>query len=147
MQSWNLLFTSRREARQPALPIRPTLPTMSASDSIQGTIPSMVTAADRTAALDQAFDYRGDVTIETHDGQTFAGYVFDRHGEGDQACVRLLPSNGAERVRINYDQIKRLEFSGRDTAAGKSWETWLKHYAEKKEAGESADLHPDTNDD
>jgi hypothetical protein len=29
-----------------------------------------------------------------------------------------------------------LNFSGRDTAAGKSFETWVKKYQEKKAAGE-----------
>ena len=39
---------------------------------------------------------------------------------------------------------RALAFTGRDTAAGKSWEAWMKKYAEKKAAGESnIGLHPD----
>ena len=28
---------------------------------------------------------------------------------------------------IPVDQIRRVEFSGKDTADGRSWETWLKN--------------------
>ena len=37
---------------------------------------------------------------------------------------------------MRYADIARLEFTGRDTAAGKSFETWVKKYREKKAAGE-----------
>ena len=33
-------------------------------------------------------------------------------------------------------KIAVIFFSGRDMAAGKSWEAWLRHYWEKKAAGE-----------
>ena len=40
--------------------------------------------------------------------------------------------------------IAALAFTGRDTAAGKSWEAWIKKYAEKKAAGEKGiALHPE----
>ena len=39
-------------------------------------------------------------------------------------------------MTIPYDQIAALVFTGRDTAAGRSWETWMKKYQEKKAAGE-----------
>jgi len=39
-----------------------------------------------------------------------------------------------------------LEFSGRDTAAGKSWENWLRKYAQKKVAGEIASIESDLGD-
>ena len=34
-------------------------------------------------------------------------------------------------------EIGALAFTGRDTAAGKSWEAWMKRYAEKKARGET----------
>ncbi len=117
---------------------------MSESETLQGRIPSLATDAERRAALDQAFDYRGDVTIETSDGQTVQGYVFDRRSDQPDPIVRIMPNDGGERIEIRYALIERLTFSGRDTAAGKSWETWLKNYAEKKARGESTDLHPDS---
>ena len=40
--------------------------------------------------------------------------------------------------------IAALAFTGRDTAAGRSWEAWMKKYAEKKAAGEKdLSLHPE----
>jgi hypothetical protein len=38
---------------------------------------------------------------------------------------------------IPYSDIAALAFTGRDTAAGKSWEAWVKKYMEKKAAGET----------
>jgi hypothetical protein len=39
-------------------------------------------------------------------------------------------------VLIAYSDIAALTFTGRDTAAGKSWEAWVKKYVENKAAGE-----------
>ena len=109
--------------------------------TLQGKIPAMATETERNAALDQAFDYRGDVTIETTDGRVIEGYIFDRRSKITEPCVRLLPKESDERVTIKYSEIARLIFSGRDTAAGKSWETWVKKYNEKKAKGEEASIH------
>jgi hypothetical protein len=46
-------------------------------------------------------------------------------------------------VSVPYADIAALHFSGRDTAAGKSWEAWVRKYWEKKAAGESADIEPE----
>jgi hypothetical protein len=51
--------------------------------------------------------------------------------------VRLFPQNTNEKVSISYADIAALAFTGRDTAAGKSWEAWMKKYAQKKAAGET----------
>jgi hypothetical protein len=89
-------------------------------------------------ALEKAFDYRGDVTITRKDGSTIEGYLFDRRNASTlkDSIVRLYPKNSNEKVSISYADIAALAFTGRDTAAGKSWEAWMKKYAEKKAAGE-----------
>ena len=47
--------------------------------------------------------------------------------------------------KIAYADIAALAFSGRDTAAGKSWEAWVKKYWDKKEAGGgSLSLQPES---
>ncbi len=86
-------------------------------------------------AIEKAFDYRGDVTLTTRDGRSVEGYVFDRRaGE----FLRLLPKDGGgSKVTIAYSDIADLQFTGRDTAAGKSWEAWVKKYRERKAAGET----------
>ena len=113
-----------------------------AHENLEGWIPSMASDEEIRAALEKAFDYRGDVTITTKDGNRVEGYVFDRSGGTDAGSrlsdchVRLFPKDRDEKVTIRYDQIARLEFTGRDTAAGKSFETWVRKYRERKAAGE-----------
>jgi hypothetical protein len=110
-----------------------------AHENLEGAIPSMATDAEIQQALEKAFDYRGDVTITKKDGSKVEGYIFDRRSAGpslDQCIVRMIPKDKNDKVAIRYSEIARLEFTGRDTAAGKSFETWVKKYREKKAAGE-----------
>ena len=110
-------------------------------ETLHGWVPALATEDEVRVALEKAFDYRGDVTITRRDGSRVEGYIFDRggaDGAGLAECfVRLLPKSGGGRVRVSYADIARLEFTGRDTAEGKSWETWVRKYAEKKRAGET----------
>ena len=95
-------------------------------------------------AVDLAFDYRGDVTIiRRSDPAPIEGYIFDRRrGETlAQSAVRIIPADSSDRVTIPYSDIARLVFSGRDTAAGRSFQTWMKNYVEKKLAGQEASIH------
>ena len=90
-------------------------------------------------ALEKAFDYRGDVTITRKDGTTVEGYLFDRRsGKSLQdSFVRIIPRNTRDKISLAYSDIAALAFTGRDTAAGKSWEAWVRKYWEKKAAGET----------
>lgn len=94
-------------------------------------------------ALDLAFDYRGDVTIRREStGESIEGFVFDRRVNATWAdsTVRIIPTNGGPRLTIPYDDIAEVRFTGRDTAAGKSFETWVKKYVQKKLSGEAANI-------
>jgi len=116
-------------------------------ETLEGWIPEWAGEEELREALEKAFDYRGDVTITRRDGSKIEGYVFDR-GQGkslETAFVRLLPKESNERVKILYTDIAALAFTGRDTAAGKSWEAWVKKYWEKKEKGvENLSLQPES---
>jgi len=109
-------------------------------DKIEGWIPELATEAELRDALEQAFDYRGDVTITRKDGSRVEGYVFDRrHGPTlDASVARLIPQNSTQRISIPYSDIAALAFTGRDTAAGRSWEAWVRKYWERKAAGEKS---------
>jgi len=48
----------------------------------------------------------------------------------------MIPKGRQERVRIGYADVAALAFTGKDTAAGKSFAAWVKKYWEKKAAGE-----------
>jgi hypothetical protein len=107
-------------------------------EKLQGSVWDAATPEELREALEKAFDYRGDVTLTRKDGSTIEGYVFDRHNGSSLAdsYVRLFPKDGAGKVAIAYADIAGLAFTGRDTAAGKSWEAWVRKYLEKKAAGE-----------
>ena len=106
-------------------------------ETLQGWVPDLAKEEEIREALEKAFDYRGDVTITRRDGTKLEGYIFDRSSGKtlDSSFVRLLPKDSNQRVKITYAEIAALAFSGRDTAAGKSWEAWVKKYWEKKSAG------------
>lgn len=109
------------------------------SENLHGWVADLGTDAAIREALEKAFDYRGDITITRRDGSTLEGYVFDRHtGDSlEESFVRMLPTNQRMRVRVSYADIASLAFTGRDTAAGKSFESWIKKYWAKKAAGET----------
>ena len=115
-------------------------------EQLEGWIPALASEEELRLALEKAFDYRGDVTITRKDGSKIEGYVFDRRTAATlkDSVVRLYPKNSQEKVAIPYSNIAALEFTGRDTAAGKSWEAWVRNYWEKKAHGEKdLSLHPE----
>ena len=96
--------------------------------------------------MERAFDYRGDVLITRKDGSKIEGYIFDRRSAQTLAdsLVRILPKDGTPKLSLSYADIAALAFTGRDMAAGKGWESWVRQYWEKKMAGEkSISLHPE----
>jgi hypothetical protein len=118
-----------------------------ARQTVEGWVPELATEEELREALEKAFDYRGDVTLTKKDGTKLDGYIFDRvTGPTLQSSfIRVLPRDTSARQKIAYSDIATLAFSGRDTAAGKSWEAWVKKYWEKKAAGaEGASLLPDS---
>jgi len=88
--------------------------------------------------IEAAFDYRGDVTLLLRNGARVEGYLFDRRPRAslEESQVRLIPTSGTQKLVFRYSDIAGIEFSGRDMAAGKRWEDWVRRYAEKKAAGE-----------
>jgi hypothetical protein len=107
-------------------------------EQLEGWIPTLATDQEITEALEKAFDYRGDITVTRKDGSQVIGYLFDRRTGVSLAdsFVRIIPVNEKTKVSVTYSEIGALAFSGRDTAAGKTFEAWVKKYWEKKAAGE-----------
>jgi hypothetical protein len=118
-------------------------------ENLEGWAPVLGSDAEVLDALEKAFDYRGDVTITCKDGSVVEGYIFDRKTGATltQSCVRLFPKDSPEKRSIAYSEIAGLVFSGKDRAAGASWEAWVKKWNEKKAAGEKdIGLHPEALD-
>jgi len=115
-------------------------------ENLQGWIPQLATEADIRAVIEKAFDYRGDVTItrknkddgKNNDRSQITGYLFDRRigPTLETSVVRLMLATG-ERPTVSYSEIAAIAFTGRDTAAGKSYEAWVKKYWEKRAQGET----------
>lgn len=107
-------------------------------ERLEGWVPELASPEELRAALERAFDYRGDVLITRKDGTKIEGYIFDRRNGNTLAdsFVRLLPKDGGPKTSIGYADIGALAFTGRDMAAGKSWEAWVRHYWENKAAGQ-----------
>ena len=112
-------------------------------ENLEGWIPELATEAEIREALEKAFDYRGDVTVTRKDGTSVEGYLYDRRTEPtlEASLVRIIPTPKpgvpVERVMISYADIAALQFTGRDTAAGKTFEAWIKKYWEQKVAGKT----------
>jgi len=115
----------------------------------QGWNPNIVDEKDRLEALEFAFDYRGDITLTLRDNRVISGFLFDRKIKStlSDSYARILPTTSDEFQTVAFDEITEIKFTGRDAAAGKTWERWIKTYIEKKKAGHSADLHPDSLED
>jgi hypothetical protein len=85
-------------------------------------------------AIELAFDYRGDVTIETSNGATVEGYLFNRETHTPEPCIYLFPKDQLDSVVIFYADIVSIAFTGEDTAFGQSWEAWMQKTTAQRQA-------------
>jgi hypothetical protein len=107
-------------------------------EKLEGWIPEFAGEDEIKAALEKAFDYRGDVTLTLKSGERIEAYIFNRVTGATLAdsWLQFFAPNATNKRKVSYSEIARLEFSGKDRAAGKHWEDWVKAYNEKKAAGE-----------
>ena len=82
---------------------------------LEGWVPELATPEETLATLEQAFDYRGDVSITRKDGSKIEGYIFDRRTGPSLSgsFVRLYPKDSPEKFSIAYSEIAALAFSPR----------------------------------
>jgi hypothetical protein len=84
--------------------------------------------AELQIAIGRACDYRGDVTIYLKTGEQVIGYVFDRQEKTFQPFVKVFLANQSDPSIIKCRDIAQVEFSGEDTAFGRSWEDWAQKW-------------------
>lgn len=111
-------------------------------DSLEGRVFRPATHAELVEAVEQAFDYRGDVALELISGRTVEGYVSNRDVDAAQPFLQVFPKNESGMQVIRYAEIKAISFTGKDTASGKSWEAWVA----KKEAQRRAETEQASNE-
>ena len=117
--------------------------------TLQGLVATRDDERALLGAMEQAFDYRGDVTLSLIDGRSVTGYIFDRRGGGSlrDSSVRLMAPGSDDKLTVPFDAIAKVEFSGRDAAHGKTFDNWVKRYVEKKLKGEKAGIECEALDD
>ena len=106
--------------------------------NLEGWIPTLATDEEIREALEKAFDYRGDVTLTLKSGEKIEAYIFNRQTGPTlaESFLQYFTPTSSEKRRVGYADIAQVEFTGKDRAAGKHWEDWVKAYNEKKAAGE-----------
>ncbi len=108
-------------------------------EKLEGWVPTVAGDDELRQALEKAFDYRGDVTLTLKSGERIEAYIFNRQTGPTlaESWVQYFTPAATDKRKVSYAEIARLEFSGKDRAAGKHWEDWVKAYNEKKAAGET----------
>ncbi len=108
------------------------------NQNLEGWVPLLASDDDLRQALEKAFDYRGDVTLTLKSGERIEAYIFNRQTGATLADsqVQYFAPNAPEKRKMSYAEIARIEFTGKDRAAGKQWADWVKKYNERKAAGE-----------
>jgi len=106
--------------------------------NLEGWVPPLANDDDLRQALEKAFDYRGDVTLTLKSGERIEAYIFNRLTGATLADsqVQYFTPSAPEKRKVSYAEIARIEFTGKDRAAGKQWADWVKKYNERKAAGE-----------
>jgi hypothetical protein len=117
--------------------------------NLEGWIPARDSDDDVRDALEKAFDYRGDVTLTLKSGDRIEAYIFNRSTGASltDSFLQYFTPSATDKRKVSYAEIARLEFSGKDRAAGKQWEAWVEKYNQRKAAGEKGiALHPEALD-
>ncbi len=115
-------------------------------EKLEGWVPDLATEDDLRHALSQALDYRGDVTLTLKNGERIEAFIFNCQSGPTlaESFLQYFTPTSPEKRKVGYADIARVEFTGKDRAAGKHWEDWVKAYNEKKAAGEkNIALHPE----
>src|ERR1700721_4531207 len=89
-------------------------------ERLEGWVPTLVSEDDLRAALEKAFDYRGDVTLTLKSGERIEAYIFNRLSGATLAdsFVQYFTPAASEKRKISYADIAPLELSGKDGAPG-----------------------------
>ena len=105
------------------------------SGTLEGRVFRPHSPQELAEAVELAFDYRGDVTLQLASGESVVGYLFNRHPTAAIPAIEMFPEDRPAPRTIPYSAIVSIAFTGEDTANGKSWEVWVS----KKESERRAD--------
>jgi len=98
---------------------------MEHASSLEGWDSGPVEGAVREAAIELAFDYRGDVTLTLEGDADVVGYLFNRDRAAPTPFVEVFERAGGAGRRLPYAAIRRIQLNGRDPASN-SYAAWLR---------------------
>ena len=107
-------------------------------EQLEGWVPALATDDELRQALGKALDYRGDVTLTLKTGERIEAFIFNCQTGPTlaESFLQYFTPSSPEKRKVGYAEIARVEFTGKDRAAGKHWEAWVQKYNERKAAGE-----------
>lgn len=105
---------------------------MNEDRSLEGWAPRIGDEVTLDEVIERAFDYRGDVTVTTTGGAVLVGYVYNRNRHVSEPFVEIFDAAGASHT-LRYREIRAIAFTGKDAAAGKSYEAWKARKAPTQE--------------
>jgi hypothetical protein len=107
---------------------------MEGEKTLEGWAPEPDAELPLAHIIDRAFDYRGNTTVVKRDGTELYGYVFNRDADAPAPYLEMFDTDGGGPYRVPYAEVRTIHFTGKDTAAGKSYAAWLaRKQAEKAE--------------
>jgi len=107
--------------------------------TLEGWVPELGEGLTLSQVIELAFDYRGNTTVVKVDGTEVEGYLFNRNCEVPEPFIQMFDQNGNGPFRIPYAEIRNIQFSGKDMAAGRSWEAWVER--KQREGAQPATGH------
>lgn len=93
--------------------------------SLEGWVPEIGDDLTLSRVIEMAFDYRGNTTVVTRGGAELVGYIFNRNADTAEPFIEMFDEGGAGPFTIAYAEIATIKFTGKDSAAGKSYQAWL----------------------
>ena len=107
---------------------------MEGEKTLEGWAPEPAADLPLARIVELAFDYRGNTTVVKRDGTELHGYVFNRDADAPVPYLEMFDTDGGGPHRLPYGEVRTIHFTGKDTAAGKSYAAWLaRKRAEKAE--------------
>jgi hypothetical protein len=98
---------------------------MEGEKTLEGWAPEPDAELPLAHIVDLAFDYRGNTTVVKRDGTELHGYVFNRDADAEAPYLEMFDADGGGPYRVPYAEVRTIRFTGKDTAAGKSYAAWL----------------------
>ncbi|HEY3198219.1 MAG TPA: hypothetical protein VGJ57_09410 [Nitrospirales bacterium] len=84
--------------------------------------------------IEEAFHYRGDVTVHVQSGEDVEGYIFNRNPDAESPYLQMYINGQSAPRHISYSEIVDISLTGEDTASGGDWEAWIKKKESERQA-------------